>query len=191
MSADYSDWTIFLDMDGVCCNFVRAALAAHGRSDLEGDPKVTWLPDSIGMGEEQFWQTINAAGVDFWRYMDPYPWFEALYPKLRGFGDVVFLSKPSRGADSATGKLQWLQDRFGPEFRDYIFTPRKRFVSRWPRAILVDDQDKNLETWAGAKIRFPQPWNAAARAPDPDTIVGEIVAHVQRLQAMYVGLAEP
>jgi hypothetical protein len=185
-------WTIFLDMDGVCADFVKGALAAHGRLDLYGAPDVTWLPDSIGMSEDDFWPTINALGAAFWRALEPYPWFAALHEGLADLGHVVFLSKPSRGADSATGKLQWLQDRFGPEFRDYIFTPRKRYLSRWPRAILVDDQDKNLEAWDGApSILFPQLWNAAARMPDPARIVDEILAEVRRLQAQHAALAEP
>lgn len=191
MDAPADGWTIFLDMDGVCVDFVKGALAAHGRLDLYNAPGVTWLPDSIGMSEDAFWPPINALGIEFWRALEPYPWFAALHEGLADLGHVVFLSKPSRGAGSATGKLQWLQDRFGPEFRDYIFTPRKRYLSRWPRAILVDDQDKNLEAWDGAKILFPQPWNAAGHAPSPVCIVDEILAEVHRIRNAYHALAEP
>lgn len=190
-SPDDRPWTIFLDMDGVCADFVKGALKAHGRLDLYGAPGVAWLPDSIGMSEDEFWQPINVLGSEFWRVLEAYPWFRVLYAGLSNLAHVVFLSKPSRGASSATGKLLWLQDRFGQGFRDYIFTPRKRYLSRWPRAILVDDQDKNFEAWEGAKIRFPQPWNAAARPPDPATVVDEILTEVRRIQASYAALAEP
>jgi len=175
------EWTIFLDMDGVSVDFVKGALTAHNRMDLYGGD-VGWIPDTLGLTDAEFWRVINPMGVEFWRGLEPYVWFEALHTRVSALGKTIFLTKPSRGAESAAGKMLWLQDRFGHEFRDYILTPRKQFCAAWPYSILIDDQDQNLDAWPGRKVRFPQMWNQHRRSPDPTRIVDEIVSAVVALQ---------
>ena len=175
------DWTIFLDMDGVCVDFTTSALKVHNRLDLAPNPG--WLPKSLGITEDEFWAPINALGADFWHHAEPYPWFDALHGGLRELAPVVFLTTPSPSPSSAQGKMQWLQDRFGAGFRDYVFTPHQRYCSWWPHAILIDDKESNLAEWTGHSIRFPQPWNDAKHRPDPTTVVADILAAVNVLRA--------
>lgn len=155
--------TIFLDMDGVCSNFDLAASSAHG---LSPDPatrnKWEWYEDS-GLTVEEFWEPINAGGAEFWRNLEEYPWFRRLYRKCKEITDnVYFCTVPSFRPDSLTGKVQWLQDRFGSRFTNYILCWNKGLLGR-EGSLLIDDKPGNIQKfWAagGAGILWPQPWNA-------------------------------
>lgn len=62
---------IYLDMDGVLCDFVGAACKLHGR-----DPATVthWnFFKDWGMTAEEFWRPIHEAGEDFWANLEPYP----------------------------------------------------------------------------------------------------------------------
>lgn len=161
--------TVFLDMDGVCCNFIKRALEIWGRMDLYEE--ATWLPTMLGMTDATFWARIRPHEPSFWREIEPFPWFDELYKELTARARVVFLTSPARSANSLLGKVQWLQDRFGESFREYIITPRKFYCGHYPKGFLIDDQDKNMDAWQGHGYLFPQPWNRTeARLPEADVV---------------------
>lgn len=158
---------IYLDMDGVCCDFVSAALKVHG-SALKPEDITEWNMEHVmGITLDEFWAPIEAAGPAFWRGLQEYPWYPELCRICQEHADeVVFLSSPDRSPAAAMGKMQWLQDRFGPCFQNYILTPRKRFVAN-PRGFLIDDNEIHCQMWSrgeddegGPFTLFPQPWNS-------------------------------
>lgn len=166
-------WTTFLDMDGVCVDFRTGALRAHDREDLS-DKWTDWLPPIPLPGggeiqEDKFWKVIDAQGVAFWRGLAAFPWFWKLHQGLEKLGKVIFLSSPSKAPHSVAGKLLWLQDRFGKDFRDYSLTPgiHKHYFAHAPNCCLVDDQQENVEGWEKFAL-FPQPWNEYGRRPNAE-----------------------
>ena len=124
--------TFMLDMDGVCCDWVKAGLKSVGKEELIG----TWrngakdLGQLTGLSYAEIWEKIDAEGSNWWRTLEEYSWFWELYNKLKERGDVVFCTSPSWDPNCHKGKLEWLHDRFGRSFRDYIFTNRKFYVAK-------------------------------------------------------------
>lgn len=189
--------TIFLDSDGVCVDFVSAALEIHN-SPLKHDDIGQWaMEGQMGLTLDEFWAPIEAAGPGFWRGLKEYPWFEELYAMcLLHAKEVYFLSSPDRCPAAAMGKMQWLMDRFGNTFRNYILTPNKGVVRG---GVLIDDSPKHCETFArgnassyahdllsGRFVLFLQPWNH--RGPiDRRRFLVDLELHLQDLAAGRVG----
>ncbi|MDA1192867.1 MAG: hypothetical protein O3A46_14430 [Candidatus Poribacteria bacterium] len=167
---------IYLDMDGVCADFVTAAVEANGASMDE--MRRLWTGDHagefhmhklIGATLDGFWAKIDERGDAFWSELVEFEWFPDLYRSLREIAPVVFLSSPSYSPMSLSGKLVWLQQRFGRTFRDFILTGHKQQLA-CRGAILIDDYDKNVDAFrraGGEAILFPQLWNSNHALSDP------------------------
>lgn len=156
--------TFFLDMDGVCCDFCNAAGGLFGlpKIDENWPIGVKKISEFLGIDTATFWNKIDEKGPEFWSEMPEYAWFVDLHTSLKLLGDVVFCSSPSLDSNSPKGKLQWLQKRFGKEFRNYVFTNKKYYLANYIDSILIDDDDEYVALFkkAGGKaILFPQSWN--------------------------------
>ncbi|MCP4379375.1 MAG: hypothetical protein GY794_24790 [bacterium] len=162
---------IYLDMDGVCCDFPRAAIRAHGGE--VNDVLAAWERDHrgksahyeiMGRPETAFWNVMNHHDPQFWRTIPEYPWFHELYQRLQGIAPVVFCSSAGACPGALSGKLHWLQDRFGHEFHDYVFTSQKQYLAQ-QGAILVDDYEVYVTAFrhaGGQAVLFPQMWGPNA-----------------------------
>ena len=174
-----------LDLDGVSVRFVEAACRVHGRVFDEG----TWpageydIAKVLGINEDEFWEVIHRQGVDFWHGLEPYPWFERLYVELRRLGRVYFVTSPTDSSHSAAGKMLWLKDRFGNDFKDFIITRQKHLLSNTD-CVLIDDSDRNIEAFErhgqGKGILFPQRWNSAYEHVNGDR-VGWVMDRIRQL----------
>jgi 5'(3')-deoxyribonucleotidase len=109
-------------------------------------------------------------GEVFWRNLAKYEWANALWKMCESIAPTYILTTPSKHPSSWSGKVHWLRDWKGTEFRNYIFTPHKNHVAD-KDALLIDDKDKNCEDFGaegGRAIVFPQVWNSEHRnARDP------------------------
>ena len=160
---------IYLDMDGVCVNFVKGACIAHNYNYadvIESWPKGTYnICKILGISESDFWTTIVSWGEQFWLNLQAYTW----YSKLASLPyDIVYLSTPTLSPFSVSGKLSWLQAQYGHRFRDYIFTPHKHLLAK-SGGILIDDSESNVNKYieaGGRAILFPQPWNHGIEVED-------------------------
>ena len=161
--------TICLDMDGVTTNFVKGVAQVFGK---DYDRLIAEWPKGqelvyvqLGLPSvAHIWNAINPLGERFWIELEEYQHFQSMYERLARFGDVVFLTKPSNHPASVSGKLHWLQGRFGSTFRNYIFTKRKELMAQ-PGTILIDDTPGNCLKFTengGDSCLFPQPWNSGA-----------------------------
>jgi 5'(3')-deoxyribonucleotidase len=158
--------TFMLDMDGVCCDWVTAGLKTVGKEELIGNwkPGVRDLEEMTGLSYDELWSKIDAEGSEWWRNLEPFPWFKELYNCLGEAGDVVFCTSPSWDSNSLKGKIEWMHDKFGRSFREYILTNHKYYVARH-NTVLIDDNDKQCQNFiahGGRAILFPQPWNSLA-----------------------------
>ena len=160
---------VFLDMDGVSCDFVKGALNALGHdyeSNLKHWPKDTYSVATVtGRTEEQMWSVLDALGKHFWIELEEYPWFREMYDRLSEFATVIFLSVPAWNPDSHKGKMRWIQDRFGPSFGNYILT-RHKSLCAGPGRVLVDDSPhhcREFQKGKGGAVLVAQPWNQMDR----------------------------
>lgn len=159
---------IYLDMDGVCCDFVASAIKVHGLNHKE--VMLTWAKSYPGefypyrvldLPRDQFWEKIAEQSERFWIELEEYEWFQHLYETLTSMAKVVFLSSPTKSPASLSGKLHWLQARLGRDFREFILTPRKHLLAQ-EHTILIDDFDWHVNSFrhnGGEAVLFPQIWN--------------------------------
>jgi hypothetical protein len=155
---------IFLDMDGVLCDFVGAALRIHKRLDaLEAWPKGEWdIAKVLGISTEDFWATIDHHAEHFWADLQPYPWMNDLVRLLESFGiPITIASSPSYDPYSAAGKLMWLK-RHLPQFKRRYLLGSEKHLLAMPGTVLIDDNDDGTLRFSDAggwAVLFPQPWN--------------------------------
>jgi len=177
---------IFLDMDGVLCDWTGAACRLFGR-----DPNkvtATWgeqydICPELGITTNELWRAVDAAGADFWADLEPLPWAQELYTLCMSYGPVSILTSPSRHPSSHVGKLAWLERHLPQALGAYLMGRNKAACSH-PGAVLIDDTEKNIKAWearGGFGVLFPAPWNewrAAFKIPEagPRTVMG-LVRH--------------
>lgn len=157
---------IFLDMDGVLCDFISAALEAHGRIELlQSWPAGEWeIAKVLGCTTGEFWRSVDHQGEHFWSGLQPYGWARELAHLAARYGETLIASTPSESHHSAAGKVLWLERHFPGWFpaSKRTFTARKDLIAR-PGRLLVDDSDRNVSAWiaaGGEAVLFPQPWNS-------------------------------
>ena len=192
---------IYLDMDGVCCDFIKSAVELHGfehpavmkewEETHEGE---FYPPESIFKTTKQsFWQNITNEGERFWTGLPEFPWFQEMFDELNNLGQVYFLSSPTLSPFSLSGKLHWLQARFGRRYREFIFTPQKHLLAA-ENTILIDDFEWNVDSFTehgGSAVLFPQIWNRNyPHKDDPSSFTIESVKEwVETLNASVESIA--
>ena len=173
---------IYLDMDGVCVDFIGAAMSAQGY-DAETllqrwhkEHPGSLFPEPLSdKSATEFFTHKNLHTSEFWRNLTPYPWFDELYAELSRLGHVVFLTAPTGEPGCVAGKHEWLIHKFGSDFHEFIFTRHKNRLAH-PNAYLVDDMPFNIEPFNqrnGVGVLFPQIWNDLHHVDDPLTHVIE------------------
>ena len=158
---------IYLDMDGVCCDFVGGVLRLFKKDGRIDDwPKGQYdVAKVAGISEKDLWQSVDNAGHEFWRNLKEEVWFKPLYSGLKKRADqgLYFLTSPSKHESCLAGKCRWLRDRFGDFFDEVVYTRHKQLLAN-ADSVLIDDDPRNIEKFikAGGKgILVPRPWNDA------------------------------
>ncbi|MFT7219692.1 MAG: 5'(3')-deoxyribonucleotidase [Candidatus Azotimanducaceae bacterium] len=175
---------IYLDMDGVCVDFIGAAMEAQGYDPAptlaawHRDHPGSLYPESLmGKPAMEFFTHEYLHTSEFWASLVPYEWFEHLYSELNRLGHVVFLTAPTGAPGCVAGKHEWLINRFGHDFNDFIFTRHKARLAH-PHAYLIDDMPFNTKPFSernGHGILFPQIWNEHANIKNPVDHVIELL----------------
>lgn len=153
---------VFLDMDGVLCDFTQRAMAVNGHNyDEQTYPRLEWdICKVVGVSETVFWDRIDNDAL-FWEKLRPFPWFYDLMAMAVLHGEVRIVTTPSSSPASHSGKRHWLS-QFGVPFEP-IMCKAKHLLAA-PGRLLIDDNDKNVLNFreaGGDAIVFPQPWNTA------------------------------
>tara|TARA_B100001093_G_scaffold500429_1_gene550882 strand:- start:625 stop:1185 length:561 start_codon:yes stop_codon:yes gene_type:complete len=180
-------YEIYLDLDGVCIDFLTSAFEIQGY-----DPEMIFAKWKATQPGELFptlsieknpleFFTDEALGEEkFWRELKAYKWFSLLYTELSSFGNVMFLSAPSGAPGCLSGKHHWLTDYFGANFSEYIFTKHKDRLAH-ERAILIDDMPFNVSAFkarGGRAFLFPRIWNKLHSICEP---TGYVLSNVERV----------
>lgn len=159
---------IYVDLDGVCSDFVSHALASHGREEVA--IKHWNIEEHLGLTTKQFQKPINKGGASWWRSMPELPHWKKIWTLANNlFDEAYFLSSPAMYSHAEAGKKQWLSDRLGDNFDKHIFTNYKHNCAREDK-VLVDDSEKNCEAFeehGGTSILFPAAWNRLGEMKNP------------------------
>ena len=146
-------YTLYVDMDGVLCDFERRFEQFAGVSPEEYTAQKT-IEFGGKKAQEEFWDLIDKQiGVRFWVGMPWMPEGEKLWKYVKPFKPTI-LSSPSRDESSRIGKGLWVK-------RNIPGTPLKLSFNKeqyaTPTSILIDDRESNITKWksaGGIGIRF-------------------------------------
>lgn len=166
---------IYLDMDGVCVELLESVLIYNGIPEWFVYPKGEWTI-SKAVGKKIFFPDSTV----WWRNLPETPWFNEMYRLLHQMDEICFLSSPRACPHSASGKILWLQDRLGLQFKNFLLTCRKDLLAQ-PDAILFDDHEvycKDFINAGGKAIIVPSIGNSV---PEPTDMVAYLLKEYERV----------
>jgi 5'(3')-deoxyribonucleotidase len=156
---------IFLDLDNVLVDFIPGALKALGVTSFSippNEPNMEKWP-GVNCTTEQFWLSIDKTGEQFWAELKKYDYADELVSVCKSFGEVFFLTSPSRNPKCLSGKLMWVQKHFPELQRKIVLTPAK-YLCAAPDRVLIDDSQHKTDKFSkfgGLSVLFPQEYNKA------------------------------
>ena len=159
---------IFLDMDGVLCNFVGKVAKLFDTTEEElyrkWEPGIYDVCIPLGVSVEEMWGKIAKEGWKHWANLPLFSWSKDLWKLCNDFAPTVILTSPSQDPHSLAGKSMWMNEHLGEEgkpFRKFLVGPVKEFCAATGH-LLIDDSESNCKKFrenGGQAILFPQIWN--------------------------------
>ena len=164
--------TIYLDLDGVICQFVIPACRLHGVNitDLSSYPQdagwdVVKACNKLRKGlpplsSRQFWDGLD---LNFWETLPMFPGageFVVSLIKMCGVENICIATSATLNPQCAAGKVHWIQENLPELDRQYFIGPNKAFLAN-ENTVLIDDRLKNCEDFSrkGRAILVARPWN--------------------------------
>lgn len=163
---------IFIDLDGVIVDFVVPTMQwwnANIDSEAQYPEGCGWnvLKATNLFRAEQGLPILDAPtfwdGLDygFWRNLPLYPLAKEFVGIMETHGDVYFATSPTLSSACVAGKFDHIKEDFPHLSRRLIITADKSVLAG-PRCTLIDDRDRNCETFVkagGEAVLVPRPWN--------------------------------
>ncbi len=178
------DLIIFVDLDGVMCNFTQAACKACGldyeelKEDLKKEDKI-----ENHIGEDEMWKKIGEKGEEYWTGLELFPWAKKLYKKLQEKSPYVcFLTSPNDNEVSLSGKAKWIKKHFDGTTDFFIGKPKWLCASG--NKILIDDSKKKtdkFDEFGGNIFRWPNPNKLLDGDIDTDETIEELLEYIDEL----------
>ena len=183
--------TIYLDVDEVLANWVRAALRLFAYNEAEvltawdmRTPRTWDLFDVLYMPPTYGWQRIHEAGAAFWAEIEPFTWTRELATLCQSYASTTLLTSASNHPDCFAGKAQWIAEHLPG--MPHAIGRGCRSIHAHPGALLIDDSPKNCVAFrerknGGHAILFPGVGNDRhALRHDPMPYVREQLADIFR-----------
>ena len=133
------NYKIYCDMDGVLVDFIKGYFELTGK-DITGQYH----------SDKNFWEPIDAAGLDFWVNLEWTPDGKALWDYIKKYNPEL-LSSPSRENDSRVGKRLWVKREL-PGSHLILRSASKKQEFANPESILIDDRPSNIEQWEAEEV---------------------------------------
>ena len=128
---------IYCDMDGVLCNFMKAADYAVGGDFVTTDSKERWMKINQTRG--------------FWENLEWMPGAKRLYQKIMKYDPYILSAFSGRDPTSKNGKLKWLAKNTDFKKRNILLVMRsqkqKYATTNGKPNVLIDDYIKNIKEW--------------------------------------------
>ncbi len=162
--------TVFFDMDGCLCDFVRGALKLHNREDVDVATVPWGMEAHLGITPAEFWSPL---GFGFWANLGKLEdgfGLLAVAEQLVGARNIGLLTSPCDTSGCYDGKKAWVKKHL-PEYTKRLFTGSAKELMGAPTKILVDDHDPNVERFRegdGKAVLVPRPWNSGRALVNPD-----------------------
>ena len=128
---------IYCDMDGVLCNFMKAADYAAGGSFVTTDSKERWMKINQTRG--------------FWENLEWMPGAKRLYQKIMKYNPYILSAYSGRDPTSRNGKMKWLAKNTDFKKSNILLVMRsqkqKYATTNGKPNVLIDDYIKNINEW--------------------------------------------
>jgi hypothetical protein len=128
---------LYLDADGVICNFEKAVL------DLGPVPAMGLVEDANPQFKENMYKRIEEAGERFWSLMPWAPQGKELWDYFKKYNPII-LTSPGKFSYAKSGRLLWFKKNL-PGVQVIFDTDKWYWAER--DSILIDDMDTNIEPW--------------------------------------------
>ncbi len=166
---------IFLDLDDVLNDFTLPTLRDLG-CPIEADEWEKYPAhlgfDMVGAANELCGES-RFTPQSLWRSVTREMWANRpvsraagdlidLAAKLVGQENVAILTSPTRDADCAAGKMEWVQNFCPYWMQRQTLIGACKYMCASPDAILIDDADHNIDAWqqhGGIGVLWAKPWN--------------------------------
>lgn len=148
---------IFLDMDGVICDFVRRFIEIEKNTE-----RLSFEKYLDKYGKIETWQLVTDEGVEWWSEMNWMKDGKELWDYVKQYNPTI-LSAPSRDRQSAIGKVIWVNRELGLDIKETTRSPKPHrwdensrmilnsdkylFCKRYPNSILIDDTPQKINDW--------------------------------------------
>lgn len=143
MFSEYIERKIYLDMDGVLCNFEKKFKELSGQDFIEYSNEYGW---------PKTWDVIEKEGVEFWSELEWNPGGKKLWNFLKKLDNVEILTgspKYKVGEYAKKGKEIWIDENIGNIKVNHIYGILKyTYVKN--NDILIDDSERNCNSWKEA-----------------------------------------
>lgn len=161
---------IYLDLDGVLVDFVSGALKEIGVTEYSIPQNEYNIENwgGVNISTEDFWLAIDKTNEHFWANLEKFSWADDLVELCQDFGEVFFLSSPSRNPYCVAGKMLWIQKHYPKLVRNVILTGKKHHCSAKGR-VLIDDSPHKVTPflkYGGEGILFPAAYNLVGEVDD-------------------------
>lgn len=153
---------IYLDMDGVLCDFHKALLDYHNKTDPY------YNPDNLGkyglskLLNMKYMDLMGDLTSDFWANLKPTPWCFDLISLCESLSTQVYISTaPASNKHCLSGKYEWVE-KYYPKLLNKMMIGKDKFLLAANHTILIDDKYDNIEKfnqYGGHGVLVPQPWN--------------------------------
>lgn len=178
---------IFLDLDGVICDWISAAAKTLNIDD--SDPEIRDFLKSGKDIDELFqgniWKLIDKEGEDWWTNLEMFPWSNKLVNSLRKESpNFAFLTSPSNNPLCGSGKIKWMKKHFGYKFKDFIITSKK-YLCASKNSILIDDLGKNLskfKKFGGHTYLWPNSYRFIDKEIDVNDTIKDLISYIKILK---------
>ena len=128
---------IYCDMDGVLCNFMKAADYAVGGDFVTTDSKERWMKINQTRG--------------FWENLEWMPGAKRLYQKIMRYDPYILSAFSGRDPTSKNGKMKWLAKNTDFKKSNILLVMRsqkqKYATTNGKPNVLIDDYIKNINEW--------------------------------------------
>ena len=129
--------TIYLDMDGVLTNFVKAFENTAG-----------YPPKDSSFGDnDSVYTVLQQVSEEFWSKMAWMPDGKELWNYVKNL-NVVICSTPIDNNACRVGKRKWCRDNLGAQVKVILIDKKEEYANE--NSILIDDHEKVINKWINA-----------------------------------------
>lgn len=159
---------IYVDVDGVLCNFVDRFLNFFKVPTTVLNQENRWPKGDYDLYKLSTHRPTELP-PDEWKEMSTYPGASRLFNIIKSYGHIlnanVYIITVVPTEIIKNIRQKWVFDHFTTHPIVLVDSGSRRILksSIYPKIddILIDDSEKELDNWGGHKILVPRPWNRA------------------------------